>query len=382
MQSIVITQVQDVDYIQSCLKYSVTMILWEVPSSVMQLNDVVWEQVSCVVVAVRDEQMKKEIIVWLTNYISDGIILDFWQIYYASIPTRRVDRILMNPYIPAFEGLVFGISHAEVGLLSELFDVPFANLAVSSQDIYYNYKTLKYAVENYYHKLQDVKYVIIDMFRYNYFNYDVSKSRSAMGYYSMSGFFDDAHYFGEEKCNALEDYILNKRLQGITEHKLDLWECIFGDVHQMDGYNGFETWPEIYRRNQIVDDNMVLEYDFNKSIVKKRFDSTIQENIEYFKQMLLLIRKFWPKARIMVLLMPLYELALTQSQALYATWRQEFEEILQGMQEVVSFEYFDYTYHDISKKKQCWQDFEHLNYTGAICFTKEINELLCCEQKG
>ena len=75
MQSIVITQVQDVDYIESCLKDSVMMILWEVPNSVMLLNDVVWEQVSGVVVAVRDEWMKREIMTWLTNYISEQVIL-------------------------------------------------------------------------------------------------------------------------------------------------------------------------------------------------------------------------------------------------------------------------------------------------------------------
>ena len=97
MQSIVITQVQDVDYIESCLKDSVMMILWEVPNSVMLLNDVVWEQVSGVVVAVRDEWMKREIMTWLTNFISEQVILDFWQIYNASIPIRRADRILMNP---------------------------------------------------------------------------------------------------------------------------------------------------------------------------------------------------------------------------------------------------------------------------------------------
>jgi len=271
---------------------------------------------------------------------------------------------------------VLGLSHAEVGLISDVFEIPFANLSVSAQDIYYNYKTLKYAVENYHHKLQNVKYVIIDMFRYTYFNYDASKSRSALRYYQWSGIFDDAHYFDEEKCKALKDEIFGKRFEGITEHKLDLWRQVFCDVHQVDDYKDFETFPTIYRRNQVVDDNAVLEYDYNKSIVRKRFDDTIQENIEYFKKMLLLIKELWPEARITVLLMPLYELALKQSESLYDGWKQEFEGIMQEMQKVVEFEYLDYTYHDISKKKQYWQDFEHLNYPGAICFTQEINELL------
>jgi len=100
MQSIVITRVQEADYIQRCLKNPVKMIFWELPSSVKLLNDVVWEQVSCVVVAIKDKTMRWEIMEWASNYISDGLILDFWRIYNATIPYRRTDRVLMNPRIP------------------------------------------------------------------------------------------------------------------------------------------------------------------------------------------------------------------------------------------------------------------------------------------
>lgn len=376
MQSIVITQVQEADYIESCLKKSVTMILWDIPQSVLLLNDMDWEQVSCIVVAIKDMQMRNDIKDLAMKYISEQKILDFWQMYNAIIPVRRVDRVLMNPCITAYEGLILGISHAEVGLISDLFKVPFANLAVSSQDIYYNLKALKYAVEKYGYKLQNVKYVILDMYRYNFFNFDVSRTSYAMNYYRWSGVFDDAHHFNESECELLEKSILDKRLQGITEHKWNLWEDIFCDVHQMDGYRNFVTWRDIYLRNKIVEDKDVLEFDFNKSIVRERFEHTIQENIGYFKQLLLLIKELWPEAKILALSMPQYELNLKRSETFYAGWKQEFLKIIREMQKIIAFEYVDYTNHDIAKQKHYWYDYGHLNYAGAVRFTQEINELL------
>lgn len=371
-----ITTTKEYEYISACLKIPITVINWENPKHVKILTHTNWNEISCVVVALQNDTLRADIIKLISNYVPKQPIIDFYCFYKITVPLRHSERVLSNPCTKAFEGLILGISHAEVGLISDLLNVPFANLALSSQDIYYNYKTLQYAIKKYPHKLHNINYIIIDMFRYNYFNYDVSLSNNALEYFILSGIWDDPHHFDQTKYRISEDIVINQRFQGITNEKIDLFEKIFNDIHLIDNYKSFNTYPKLYTRNDVVNDDDVIKYDFNKSIVRKRFEKTINENIEYFKKMLILIHKTWPNAKIMLLHMPLYELALEKSNKLFLPWKKEFLDIITSLKNIVEFTYIDYTNHDISKNKLNWFDFEHLNYNGAINFTLEINKLL------
>lgn len=86
---------------------------------------------------------------------------------------------MADPFHTHYNGMVLEISHAEVGILPKALNGDFCNLAVSSQDIYYNMKTLKYCIDNYPNKIQDLQYLIFEMYDYTYFNYDVSLSKAA-----------------------------------------------------------------------------------------------------------------------------------------------------------------------------------------------------------
>ena len=70
----------------------------------------------------------------------------------AYIPAMRADRVMTNPLYAEYEGLILGISHAEVGIAANRMTGNWANLAVSSQDIFYNYKTLEYCIGKYWEK--------------------------------------------------------------------------------------------------------------------------------------------------------------------------------------------------------------------------------------
>ena len=89
---------------------------------------------------------------------------------------------MLNPSHDSYDGVILGLSNVEVGVIPSQFKAAFCNLAVSSQDIYYNLKTLEYCYENYYEKLKNLKYAIVDLHDYNYFNFDTSLSNSAVKY--------------------------------------------------------------------------------------------------------------------------------------------------------------------------------------------------------
>ena len=178
---------------------------------------------------------------------------------------KMCDRVLGNPNIKEFEGLFLGISHAYTDIIPEVLKVPFANLAMSSQDIYYNYSILKYVIMKYPQKLRDVKYVLIDMYRYNYFNFDVSKSKVATRYFEWSGIWDDGHNFDAEQYQYLADLAIIKRYEGITDKKLDIWESLFKNVHQVEGYKSYGIYPDIYTRTEIANDE-IIQKDCSKSI--------------------------------------------------------------------------------------------------------------------
>ena len=84
----------------------------------------------------------KEILMLELDVCSERVF-DLNMFIRAITPLATVDRVMKNPLHKEYTGMVLGISHAEVGIIPELLTGNFCNLAVSSQDIYYNYITLK-----------------------------------------------------------------------------------------------------------------------------------------------------------------------------------------------------------------------------------------------
>ncbi len=124
-------------------------------------------------------------------------ILDFYGYYRSSVPLMVAERRMEYPLIDKYKGMILGISHAETGIIARMFEQPFCNIAVSSQDIYYNLKALEYCYQKYRSKIEDLEYMVFDMFDYHYFNFDTSMSRNAHAYYTWGIF--DPHNFAQNK---------------------------------------------------------------------------------------------------------------------------------------------------------------------------------------
>ena len=116
----------------------------------------------------------------LSYFVPSDKILLLSDVYYSSY-IQKVDRVL-SMCDDNIEGVILGISHAVTGISS----IPrFVNLAVRSQDIYYNIKSFKYYIEK---SKANIKTVVFEMYDYNYLNFDISRSKQAFDvYYSRGG---------------------------------------------------------------------------------------------------------------------------------------------------------------------------------------------------
>lgn len=295
-----------------------------------------------------------------------------------------VDRVLKNPLEKKYEGLILGISHAQCGILSNQMKKKFANLAVSSQDIFYNWKTLEYCLEKYRDKVKDLKYIVFDMYDYNYFNFDISRSRQAISYYKDGGFCGDAHNFAKNNFynnNTFENtimYLQSMKYEGILEAQVELWEKLFENVHTYNNYDEFVTNRELSKRVHMIPKDCNDDYGTESSIMQRIFENTIQENINSFYHILELAYEWNPKMEIYVLLMPRYVQAEKQERelAIYPKWKEQFYSVICQAQERYQFTFLDWKEHEISYCSNYYEDVSHFNYFGAMKFTEILNNYI------
>ncbi|WML35482.1 hypothetical protein [Clostridium sp. OS1-26] len=86
-----------------------------------------------------------------------------------------------------FEGFITGLSYAEVGIDTEQLPYNVANVAVSSQDLFYDYQWARMILNND-EIVNDIKFAIIGLSYYS-FEYDLSKSNFKKMIYNYYPFF-------------------------------------------------------------------------------------------------------------------------------------------------------------------------------------------------
>lgn len=360
------------------------IIYWDDDYGPEELEPDMLTEYDAVIVAIKDEKHAGylyELLVCIMGN-DESRIIDFYAVYRAIVPVMIVDRVMKNPLKPKYDGMILGISHANYGIIPRCLHVPFCNLAVPSQDIYYNLKTLEYCLSNYRGKISELKYLIIDMFDYTYFNYDVSLSKTAVSYYYYYGGYTlDAHNFAQNKnfdysFEHMRMLLQEKKLEGITGEKMILWETIFDNVHEKMQYCEFDNPVKLFERARIVKAKDLEEYQVCTSIVKNTYQETIKENIGYFYELLDLVYKINPDMKVFIILLPRYAKAEEMAVGAYAGWKKLFYDIIEETGKEYPFQFIDFKGHEISQERACFYDVSHLNYYGAVKFTNLLNEYM------
>lgn len=259
------------------------------------------------------------------------------------VPSGRHVRSMMVNGERNIDGIILGISHAEVGIIPEqLSGGCFVNLALSSQDIYYNYATLRYCCVHHAERLRRMSMLMLDLFDYTYFNYDVSLSREIRPYLTYGG------------IEAPHNYTANKN------YTLP-WDELVRQARAV------QLAPQ--NRNRIVRDADVEKFPFFSALRTKRFEATVQENIAVFHELLNLARSTNPSMRIVCLILPRFYKTRERLAEVLDRWRDEYLDIIGDARERYGFEFLDYTDHMISTRRELYYDSAHLNAAGAAAFT-------------
>ena len=377
----------DIDFVCQTIKDKTAIketVLWDKNGGPDCLIPEFLSRFDCIIIAAKDAEISDNLFTLISVIQSnDAHIIDFYRLYRTCMPFMKADQLMTNHPEQKYDGMILGISHAEVGLIPRCFDGNFCNLAITSQDIYFNLKTLEYCLANYPEKIRNLKYLIFDLYDYTYFNYDASLSKNAVNYYSLGGY-PEEHHFSRNKHFQVSfenviTTILADRYHGITDSMISLWNELFPDIYTQFDYLEFPFISTTYLRTKMISDKDIENYYANTSIVEKIFNDTIQENIQHFYALLDLAYRINPAMKVYLILLPRNFHAQLKGNALYpqyTQWKEMFETILREANKTYPFTFLDFKDHEMSKEKKYYYDVSHFNYYGAVTFSRFLNNLI------
>lgn len=333
------------------------------------LEKICFEYFDIILIVITDinicQEIKKQLII---QKVLESKIIIFAEIY-KRIFAQKVDKVLINSIQPT--GIVLGLSHAVCGINTDYLS-GYVNLACRSQDLFYNNAVLHYFRS--YIKAENVRNVVLEMYDYNYFNYDVSLISHAVDfYYDKGGFNKESHNFNKnihynESFDAVKErygfHPLDQATKEFVSSVFDIKKWVRKD------YSGFD---EIYT-NTIKREESLPARKFVSGILRKRYEKTVIENKEIFYRFCREINKIFPNGRLWLILIPRFctmEYALSP---LLKEWKREFYDIIDQAENIHGF--LDFKEHDICENPYMYNDVNHFNHVGALAFSSLLKEYL------
>lgn len=301
--------------------------------------------------------------------IDEKRIVDFWGYYNDTLEVNIADYRISGHL--ELDGVVLGLSHAETGINTDILGDKWCNLAISSQDIYGNYKVFEYIYNKYKDRLCGLKYIIFDLFDYTYFNYDVSLAKNAANYLGMVRNIPhiEHNYIKNKTCH---DTIISTGKKSCSH---EAGKLLFDDIHK-DEYV-FSKYKKVKKTNIIsADADDYLKPDYMPEFAKKHFRNTIQENIEIIKRLFDMFIEINRNIKIFGILIPRYYTVEEKHSVIYKDWRREFYSITDELMETYSqFDFTDYKgYTPVSCNNHFYADVSHLNEVGSAAFTSMLKK--------
>lgn len=253
------------------------------------------------------------------------------------------------------EVIATGISYMERAIDSNVLLKKISNLARHSQDLYFDYNIVRYAVENYKQDLHNLKYVFIGL---NYYSFEYDMSLSAMKgkvqlYYETVG---KSHHLSN-----INEYMKVRRInETIAKNVFNL---------NIDGY------PQI---NWFVTNNYDNMHIINEELGKKQalldgnknYPETVTENIEIFNDYLTLLEENNIKPIVIVCPTSKY-----YSKNFSERLKKQFNNIIDATRKEHKFQFIDY-FDNNQFEDDDFYDVSHLNQKGAEKFTEILNKIV------
>lgn len=335
-----------------CLKFKEQYTEWDVVGictenknvNTISIEDI--KEYNCDFIFVVEELNKEEIIKKISqNHINKKIY--FFEDFKVSVIEGldyKISKLLGRKKI---NGIITGLSYAEVGIREDMLPNNFINFAFSAQDLYYDFKLLKYL-----YKFQEVKnslqYVILNLAYYS-FDYDMSMTISK--------------YRIHRYRNYLEDYHNNNDFIGLDINK--------------SFYEKVVTFDEYIKMNKMKEVTVLKNNDINGEYEALRnstmnFKDTRQEYEIILNEYLLFLKE--NNIKPIIVICPTssnYRKIFNKSNK-----KTTFYRIINKLKERYKFQIIDYFESSLFDETDFW-DYSHLNGKGADKFTKILkNEIV------
>ncbi|NMM61477.1 hypothetical protein HBE96_01915 [Clostridium sp. P21] len=334
-----------------------------------------------IIIAIGDGAISNKVVKDLISYqIKKEKIIEFYKVYCYKFASelKKVNRVMQNTD-KVFDGLILGISHGEVGINPQYLNKSFYNFALGRQDLFYNLKQLDELLKNYKDRIKNLKYVVLDMYTYTYFNYDVSRTKNAVTFLRANGWeFEETHNLKK----SIEE------LKTIQENEEPLFNDLFKTAiinikndYEQTGYDLYSDFPSENGISKNLKNEEVENYK-NQPVVysgiqKNVFINTEKENIEIFDKLLKKLKQINSEIKIYIVLIPQHKVVEDKLKIIENDWKERFYKILSDFKRDYNFEILDFKNNEeISSKNNFYYDLEHLNYNGATAFTKLLNSYI------
>lgn len=239
-------------------------------------------------------------------------------------------------------GIITGLSYAEVGIKEDIND-NFINFSFSSQDLYYDFKLIKYLF-NFKQVKDNLKYVIINMGYYS-FDYDMTKTSASNRIHRYINYFKDYHNNDNiieldiiksfyEKRITFEKYINMNKIKERTILTLNDTSGIY-EAQKNSSMNYMETRIE---NEKILEQYIVFLKENNITPI-----IAICPTSRYYRENFDINRK------------------------------NIFYSILDKLKDKYSFQVIDYFDSDLFEDNDFW-DYSHLNGKGSVKFTEVLKK--------
>lgn len=336
--------------------------------SFYKLSDINKVEFDYIIITLRNCKISWDIYCMLSNdlNISPDKIIPFW-------PCSEIELwdIKMKSYdLNSTKGLIFGNSNAAYGFLEESLSIPFINLAVPAQDIYYNYKVYHTCIDKYGNELKNLEYIIIDLYDFNEFNRDISLGKYCVDYIYWGGLNDIHNY--KNNCNfksSLNDEVFKKYGVLLENEKTHIMKQLFEDITARFDMPANNKWKHISKNDPI--DGMSI----TSNVILKRREETVQENIKILNQFLKEIRELNEDMKIIFTLIPKYTVLERVLEPFLKDWKIEFMETVNALREQYQVYFFNYKdYKEISENHMFYYDMGHLNTVGAWAMSEILSQ--------
>lgn len=268
---------------------------------------------------------------------------------------ENINKLLKSNKIKA---IATGLSYGRYGIYCDNLKIKTINLAMDTQDIYYDYAIAEKVINN---TTSGIKYCFVGL-SYFSFHFDLSKSsckhRCALIYEKLFG---DNHNYDRKK-----DEYLNKIYYFINKFLRDSFICEYIKNIRRDNN---ELWnndfSEMELEDKIASGKRVATIESNKNYYK-----TVIENVDIIKKYFNLLRDNNIKPIVIV-----YPVTKYYYDFFDMRLKNEFYTIINNLKNEYNFLIYDYFNSEIF----CDSDFmdqSHLNIRGAKKMTGILNSLV------